>query len=78
MSGSLACMTKTTESSTGPAQLTRFEAADLLGVSVSRLAQLRRAGEIQQRRVSGTRRVYYLRADILALKARRETTVVTS
>ena len=59
-------------------RLTRFEAADYLGVSVSRLAQLRRAGEIQHHKILGTNRVYYLGADVIALKARRGTTVVTS
>lgn len=70
--------TKTTEPLRPDDQLTRNQAAGILGVSVSRLAQLRRAGEIQQRRVVGSNRVYYLRADIDKLKARRETTVVTS
>ena len=75
-SGSLLGMSETKHKPSD--QLTRHEAADVLGVSVSRLAQLRRAGEIQQRKIIGTRRVYYLREDVIALKARRGTTVVTS
>lgn len=54
-------------------RLTRKQAAEVIGVSVSRLAQLRRAGFIQHEKNPHTSAVRYVYADVLRLKQERET-----
>lgn len=53
-------------------RLTRKQAAAVVGISLSRLAQLRRAGEITQEKNEHTKAVRYRAADCFALRAKRE------
>ena len=52
-------------------RLTRQQAADYLRISTSRLAQLRRAGEIQQQRNARTGQVRFRFQDVVVLKVLR-------
>lgn len=52
-------------------RLTRHETAIYLGITVSRLAQLRRAGEIQHEKNAKTRAVRYRFADVERLRLER-------
>ena len=52
-------------------RLTRHQTAIYLGITVSRLAQLRRAGEIQHEKNAKTRAVRYRFADVERLRLER-------
>lgn len=52
-------------------RLTRQEAAEILNISVPRLAQLRRAGHIECEKNEHTRAVRYIYRDVIDLARRR-------
>lgn len=59
-------------------RLTRKQAADYLCISLSRLAQLRREGLIQQEKNASTRTVRYRFSEVEKLKILRETVTAES
>lgn len=59
-------------------RLTRKQAAAILHVTAGRLAQLRRAGEIQHEKNPHTRATRYVYRDVAALKRVRDSVEMTS
>lgn len=57
-------------------RLTRAETAAYLGISKSRLSQLRREGKIKHEKNTTTRAVRYRFADVEKLRVERATTVI--
>lgn len=66
---------KKAESRRAPTDLlTRQEAADEIGISLSRLAQLRRAGEIRSVKNERTRAIRFAYAEVLRVRDARALT----
>lgn len=59
-------------------RLTRYQASAVLHVTVGRLAQLRRAGEIQHEKNPATKSTRYRYRDVADLKRRRASVELTS